>query len=477
MTARRRVFLLSLCLPLAFTVTGILAYQYRIDLSNRMQAGLSLPNASAPTKQSSIIIFAPHCDDETIATGGLIHLALKDGARVKVVVLTNGDGFRVATELEYRDVRPSPSEYIRFAEERQRDVAAAAATMGLPRRALIYLGYPDRGLMAMWVTNWSPMSPFRSKYTKLTRSPYRNAYRRNALYCGQSLFEDIRSILAEYKPTDVYVTHPSDDHSDHAAAYAFVAAALDSLAGDAKAPKTRVHTYLAHRGEWPSPMGFKPKAPLRPPFAMAKLDTDWDILPLDRATVLLKKKAIMRHKSQVRVMRKYLLSFARRNELFGDIRPAGIAAVPDGRMVIDGEPGDWTGIRPVEKDPVADKLLRAFEKAGDLRRIYLCADESNLYVRLDFRRNLSKRALYRITIRSFGETPRGESTRLWTATVKPPSRCVPAGTYFAWQGPVLELMVPRSELDPADRVFICADTSVMRLKIDNSGWRGCAFRR
>jgi LmbE family N-acetylglucosaminyl deacetylase len=474
MTARRRLLVITICLPIAVMLTGALAYQYRIHLGNRVQASIAMRPAIVPTRDSSIVIFAPHCDDETLGAGGLIQTARKAGAKVAVVVMTNGDGFWMAADMEYREVRLRPEEYVRFAEDRQRETERAAGVMGLSAKDLIFLSYPDRGLTQMWTTNWNPESPFTSRYTKLDHSPYPNSYRRNASYCGQNVLDDVRSILSKLKPTDVYVTHPSDDHPDHAAAYAFVTAAAGSLvdSGDAALARTRIHTYLIHRGEWPMPMAYKPKASLAPPFAMARLDTDWDSLPLTPEIVTAKRDAILCHRSQVAIMRKFLLSFARRNEIFGDLPDMRIPAVQDGRIQLDGSTAEWAGIPPAEMDPVADKLVRGLEKSGDIKAVYLSADSANVYVRVDFRKNLSKRVAYKVQVRTFGRMSNGDITRMWTATVRPPNTCDPPGTYFAWKGQTLELMIPRSNLEPMNRLFVTASDSAMGLTIDSTGWRG-----
>src|SRR6476659_2978529 len=44
----------------------------------------------------SIVVVAPHPDDEVIGCAGVIMQALARGARVKVVAITSGDGFPAA---------------------------------------------------------------------------------------------------------------------------------------------------------------------------------------------------------------------------------------------------------------------------------------------------------------------------------------------------------------------------------------------
>src|SRR5215475_14791440 len=48
------------------------------------------------TRPDSIVVFAPHPDDEVIGCAGIIMQALARGERVKVVTITSGDGFPAA---------------------------------------------------------------------------------------------------------------------------------------------------------------------------------------------------------------------------------------------------------------------------------------------------------------------------------------------------------------------------------------------
>ncbi|MEX2355524.1 MAG: PIG-L family deacetylase, partial [Thermaerobacterales bacterium] len=55
-----------------------------------------------------ILVFAPHCDDETLGAGGILHTAGRLGCARKVVLLTNGDGFRYGVSGRFHRLRPSP---------------------------------------------------------------------------------------------------------------------------------------------------------------------------------------------------------------------------------------------------------------------------------------------------------------------------------------------------------------------------------
>ena len=50
-----------------------------------------MPSLEPFKKGQRVLILAPHPDDEAIACAGVIQQALKAGAKVKIVYLTNGD--------------------------------------------------------------------------------------------------------------------------------------------------------------------------------------------------------------------------------------------------------------------------------------------------------------------------------------------------------------------------------------------------
>lgn len=62
------------------------------------------PLISAGTR---LMIFSPHPNDESLGAGGLIQRVLNAGGRVKVVFMTNGDGFQEGVEKEDHISRPT----------------------------------------------------------------------------------------------------------------------------------------------------------------------------------------------------------------------------------------------------------------------------------------------------------------------------------------------------------------------------------
>src|SRR5260221_1690611 len=91
-------------------------------------AGLA-PVAAAKT----ILVFAPHPDDETLVAAGQVRAAIVAGHTVKIVVVTNGDFGGVQTGLA-----------------RQGESVAAAQILGLAEQNVIFLGYPDGAMMQIY---------------------------------------------------------------------------------------------------------------------------------------------------------------------------------------------------------------------------------------------------------------------------------------------------------------------------------------
>ncbi|MDQ2687259.1 MAG: PIG-L family deacetylase, partial [Armatimonadota bacterium] len=297
----RRALLTVLALPPLLMACFGLSTAYRIYASNRMER--RLPQMAAPQTGRRILVFAPHCDDEALGAAGLMRQARKAGCDVHVVVITNGDGFRVGVQRDFHELSVPPKDFVRYATRRQDETRAAMKVLGVPRDHVTFLGYPDRGLMPMWTKNWSPQSPFFSSFTQTAYSPYPNSPTPDAAYCGQRCLADIEAQMRADQPTDIYVTHPNDDHPDHAAASVFVQTALADLKaqGVPWAKSAHLHFYLVHRGDWPVPQGLYENASLPPPAQMAALDTHWEELPLSTSDVHAKYAAIKRYPSQTEV--------------------------------------------------------------------------------------------------------------------------------------------------------------------------------
>ena len=77
-------------------------------------------------KNERVLILAPHPDDEVIGCAGVIQQALKAGARVKVVYLTNGDHNELAFIVYEKRIVMRRGEFIHMGQIRQKEAIKAA---------------------------------------------------------------------------------------------------------------------------------------------------------------------------------------------------------------------------------------------------------------------------------------------------------------------------------------------------------------
>ena len=102
---------------------------------------LLISPVSAGTAQR-VLIVAPHCDDETIGCGGTISRLVHEGVSIRVVIVTNGDGFNHPIPNLKRDA----AGFIELGRMRQKESLAALEKLGVPSPSVVFLSYPDRCL-------------------------------------------------------------------------------------------------------------------------------------------------------------------------------------------------------------------------------------------------------------------------------------------------------------------------------------------
>jgi hypothetical protein len=81
--------------------------------------------------------------------------------------------------------------------------------------------------------------------------------------------------------------------------------------------KVELYPYLIHYLAWPKLKGYHPEKDLTPPDDFASSE-NWEQYRLTEAQIEIKNKALQAHVSQYRSSPKYLLSFVKYNEIFGD---------------------------------------------------------------------------------------------------------------------------------------------------------------
>jgi LmbE family N-acetylglucosaminyl deacetylase len=503
---RRRAFALPsraqivaglLALPLA---AGGASGAYYINM-HRLAAQMTLaglPDTTFPSPSQRILIFSPHCDDETLGAGGLIADARRKNIPVQIIFMTNGDAFRVAATRKLRKLAVGREDLIRFAQMRQSEALLATNELGVDSADVRFLGYPDQGLKNLWERHWSDNNPFKSPFTGRQYNPYPQSVTPNAPYSGMSVLRDVRRVMEEFRPTDILVTHPADDHPDHSATATFVQAALHEESEAAKttgatwASEARLHYYIVHRGDWPYPQGLYPEKPLLPPSGLTSSLESWRVYSLTPEGEEAKTRALNRYASQTAIMGRFLRSFLRGNELFAEgkatsgtvIQQAPSPGTPpsapkkaDSPSVPPIPPSGKTQDSGVVCDPVSDTALRYADPAADITGLSMIQDGDFLRVRVALRGAPSSRVRYRLTLRSQGVAGAAESVYLAREL---PARSLSTNTTL--DRSTLETHIPLSDLalKPGHEslLWVSAETHWITnrsLPVDKTGYREFSF--
>ena len=354
------------------------------------------------TQGDSVVVFAAHPDDEALGAGGLIHVAVLAGARVHIVFFTNGDGYLEGVDVGFRTLLSTPDRFVQYGQRRQREGIAAAARLGLSADRLTFLGYPDRGLAVLWGPGWTCDHLYLSPYTRRDHSPYSLAHRPGVGYCGQHVLEDVESVLRRERPTIIVSHHAEDTHRDHWAAGAFVMAALEHLrAQDVAWAKTvRVWPYLVHHARWPVPQAYAPDLALVPPGDLLTTGAAWTEYPLDQADQDAKRMAVLEYHTQTQLLRPYMLSFVRRNELF-DMHCSSVPLAIKGEGLPVAAPEFWDRLPSAIKGMPGDSLISATEGSLKLDTVGFAQDSAHLYVAVRLRRAAIREAQYRVVATLF----------------------------------------------------------------------------
>jgi LmbE family N-acetylglucosaminyl deacetylase len=233
------------------------------------------------TPKDRILVIAPHPDDESIGTGGLLKRARAAGADVRVIFCTSGDDNPWPQRAIERRVFISTSARLRWAARRRDEARAALRFLLGYDDAALFLNLPDQGV------------------TRLL------------LHGGEQAIATLRAEFAALRPTIVVLPSADDAHPDHSAMNV-----LARFAFTGALHECRVLTYVVHRrgnsAPWPSLL-----------------------LRLTDAEVRDKRHAILCHETQMVLSRRRFTAYARAEEPY-DILPAA-ASVSEHHPVREAE--------------------------------------------------------------------------------------------------------------------------------------------
>ena len=258
-----------------------------------------------------ILVVAPHPDDESLCCGGLISAARRVGAQVAIVWVTSGGGFRLDAMIVQKKARPKYADMRALARRRIDEAQQAAEALGVEANQLYFLGYPDRGVLALLLDHYD--SPYRSKYTGADAVPWEQALNPGSPYDGASLERDFAQVVARVRPTLVLAPSPYDAHPDHRAS-----GILTLRIFGARGELDRVNFWIVHGGRgWPRPRGLHADLPQSPPPRGRSLP--WMRYGVDAASREAKRLALRRHETQLKVMGRKMMSYVRATELYSPL--------------------------------------------------------------------------------------------------------------------------------------------------------------
>jgi LmbE family N-acetylglucosaminyl deacetylase len=284
---------------------------------------IPVPRTLTVNADTRLLVVAPHPDDEILGAGGLMRRVHDAGGTVRVVYLTDGDGYPDGVRREEHGKRPSSGDYKDYGPLQQREARDALKALGLADQDATFLRFPDGGLCRLTHTYWSERrTSYRSPYTRRDRPPTSDAIIPDAEYRGEDLTREIATLIGQFGPTIVVVPRREDQHADHCAAWYFVADALEAVARVHPDLRPDVVNYIVHFNNWPVD---DERARLDPPSGLRGGASGWIRLALTAQEIQAKRATIRQYRTQMHTMRSFLEAFVRSNEVFS--RPAPVPVV------------------------------------------------------------------------------------------------------------------------------------------------------
>jgi LmbE family N-acetylglucosaminyl deacetylase len=327
---------------------GLALFGYNLSYVTVARAeGGRLTQIKIGNRNRLILVISPHPDDEVLAAGGLIAQAVKNGDTVHVVYLTSGDGFLRGLEFYKRILKPNAQDYLNYGADRMQEAISAQGKLGVKPEQITFLGYPDGGLNKIW-NNGQSGAVYTSPRTKCPAVPYDEALSPGASYTATSIQADLKKVLTDFGPTDIFVSDPQDSHSDHRTGSLLALSAVASWQQSAPSHQVHVYSFLVHAGLWQLLPNVRKNEILLPPQKFLARGTHWFTLPLTSECYQQKTQAINQVQSQMKVIPTFMTNFLRPNEVFSEIQVS--------------ELNYWTGKnknneRPATVDPNGEKSI------------------------------------------------------------------------------------------------------------------------
>jgi LmbE family N-acetylglucosaminyl deacetylase len=209
------------------------------------------------------MLIAPHPDDEALACSVILQQAVRAGAAIRIVYVTDGDDNPWPQRAFERRWSLSPSDRKRWGKLRRAEALAALRVLDIRPADVQFLALPDQGLTDLLLRD-----------------------------CDRALTR-ITRVIDDWSPTDILAPSLFDIHPDHNA----VAVMMRLIFADFLAPRISQWNYLVH--------GYSP--------AFFDRAAELSSSELETAT---KREAIRCHQTQIKLSRRRFLRYAARPERF-----------------------------------------------------------------------------------------------------------------------------------------------------------------
>ncbi|MDL2323955.1 PIG-L family deacetylase [Ruminococcaceae bacterium OttesenSCG-928-A16] len=182
-------------------------------------------------KNRTIMVLAPHPDDEVMMTGGVVKRAVDAGDNVYVLVATLGD-----------------YDGVEMGRKRMQESIDAMHKLGLPLGRLLFLNYGDNGGLEQYLpqkftdsmlyrlyTASSPKQVFTSRagqtktYNGAMPAYHYRVFGTQASYTRQNFLGDLQHAINAARPDEIYTTSRFDLHADHAILGMFAGEAIINI--------------------------------------------------------------------------------------------------------------------------------------------------------------------------------------------------------------------------------------------------------
>jgi LmbE family N-acetylglucosaminyl deacetylase len=292
----------------------------------------ALTPALVVDRDTRLLVFAPHPDDEVLAAGGLIQQVRKAGGIVHVVYLTSGDAYIESVKIEEHVANPTTKDYRDYGQHRESEARMAMRTLGVGAWSLTFLGFPNAGLNRLMSTYWSErQSAYRSPYTRRQRPAQSERFIPDTEYRGEDLTQELAEIIGDFRPTLILVPRSEEQNGDHCATWFFVADALGDVTRVQPRFRTDLVSYIVHYNAWPLE---NDDPVLKPPDDLDAGVSGWMTVLLTDQEVAAKREAVHKYQTQMNAMGWFLDGFVRRNEVFSRPAPPHVA-LPVAHSVCD----------------------------------------------------------------------------------------------------------------------------------------------